>query len=90
MMPPYFQTPVWHGLRGLTVKEHVLLMHEGVRWWLAVGSGVATLAVLGAILGSCLRGVIDLATAKDLALTFLAPLVTLTVAVFGFYYGGND
>lgn len=30
------------------------------------------------------------AEAKDLAAILLAPLLTLTVAAFGFYYGGNQ
>jgi hypothetical protein len=72
------------------VKERISLKREDARWWLAIGTGIATIVVLGGILGVCLAGDITDATARDLAATFLTPLLTLAAAVFGFYYGGGD
>ena len=78
------------GLHGVTVKERVALKREVARWWLAIGTGIASVCALGSILGMCLAGGISDATARDLAATFLTPLLTLAAAVFGFYYGGGD
>jgi hypothetical protein len=78
------------GLRGITVKERIALKREDARWWLAIGSGIATISVLGGILGAVLAGDISDTTARDLTAIFLIPLLTLTTAVFGFYFGGSD
>jgi len=86
----YLRPPPAPGLHSLSIKEAIALRREDARWWLAIGSGLATIGVMGGILGSCIAGDISLNTAKDLALTFLTPLATLTVAVFGFYFGSKD